>query len=208
MRAIEFLFEGYKEAHIEFLNHSDPRTVKDTISKFRKLVDQNQIDGEYRNIDVWRKKGFVEFLKFVNTVSQNHSKTSIKRKKVVGSKVTVYQDKHITAILPLTKEASCNLGKHSDWCTAKPNVNQWEYHVGELNEILIYCFSKTSNNMWAITIPRIHPSLDNCTFWSQNNRDLDAYDFEYESGTDPVLVINSALKNPDIHNVVRNSSRT
>lgn len=204
MKAIEFIFEGYKEAHAEFLNQSDPRTVKDTISKFRKLVNQNQIDGEYRNIDAWRKKGFVEFLKFVNDVSQKPTKTSIKRKKVTGDKVTVYQDDNITAIMPLTKEASCNLGRHTNWCTSKPNVKQWEHHVGELNEILIYCFDNTNKRMWAITVPKRNPTLDSITFWSRNNDDLDAYDFENETGTDPKLVINAALKDPNIHNIVVN----
>jgi hypothetical protein len=202
MRAIEFILEGYKEAHAEFLNQSDPWTVKDTISKFKKLVNQNQIEGEYRNIDTWRKKGFVDFLNFVNDISQNPTKTSIKRKKVEGNKVTVYQDDNITAIMPLTKEASCNLGRHSNWCTSKPHVKQWEYHVGELNEVLIYCFAARGNNMWAITVPKIKPTLDNTTFWTQNNDDLDAYDFENETGTDPKLVINAALKDPNINNIV------
>jgi len=79
-----FLIDGYKEAQIDFSKYGRPEQVKDMISKYRQLVDRNQVQGAERNIDAWRKKGWYEFQRYVFDKSQEHSKTQ--KKKLVNEK--------------------------------------------------------------------------------------------------------------------------
>jgi len=64
MRLYEVLKEGYKEAQSEFSTVSGPDTARQVIDSYKQLVTKNQVQGNERNIDWWRKQGWDAFNKF------------------------------------------------------------------------------------------------------------------------------------------------
>lgn len=199
-----FLVDGYKEAQLAFSKVGNPERVKDMISKFRQLVDRNQVHGEERNVDAWRKKGWFEFQKFVFDKSLEQSKTQ-KNKLIKNEKdsTIVYNHNNITGVMPLNKRASGNIGRHSDWCTTKLEKDHWEEYI-EKGIILIYCFLNyqsdgNGDDMWAIAFHKQQP--DNVELFTAEDAQIDAAQFLEETGVSASDIINAAINNPDINNV-------
>ena len=193
MRATEFtnvLLEGYKEATVEFSQQADNATVADTLAKYRDLVNRNQVQGNERNIDYWRKQGWAAFKQFVDAKSLEKSKTQIKRKKVVGNSVTLKEDDNWLVVIPLDKEASCFHGKNSDWCTTKPNQTNFEDYFYNREVVLIYCLQKQTGGMWAIAG---HEDLEQVEMFDQQDNTLTEAQFKQQTGLDPMALVDLAL---------------
>ena len=199
-----FLIDGYKEAQIDFSKYGRPEQVKDMISKYRQLVDRNQVQGAERNIDAWRKKGWYEFQRYVFDKSQEQSKTQ--KKKLVKrdeDAVTVFERNNITGVMPLNKNASINIGRHSDWCTTKAEHKYWEEYTRK-GVILIYCFLNyegdgEGDDMWAIAFYRNYPT--SVELFTQADDPITAEQFLKETGVPAHEIIRAALDNPNIGNV-------
>jgi hypothetical protein len=59
MKYIEFrLAEGYKEVTQKFSQEVELSQVQDIITKYKDLVNRNQVQGNERNIDWWGKQGW------------------------------------------------------------------------------------------------------------------------------------------------------
>ena len=71
----ELINEGFKEAQAEFAQASSDEQTQQRIAQFRDLVNRNQVQGNERNIDFWRKQGWDAFQQFVSTKSQQKSIT-------------------------------------------------------------------------------------------------------------------------------------
>ena len=204
LRELFLLNEGYKEAQSEFSKLGRPESVKDMISKFRQLVDRNQVQGEERNIDVWRKKGWYEFQRYVFDKSQEQSKTQ--KKKLVKKEqdsVTVYEHNNITGVMPLNKHASVNIGRHSDWCTTKAEQQHWEEYTGK-GVVLIYCFLNyrgdgNGDDMWAIAFYKNQPNSFELFTGADDN--VSNEQFLEETGVAATDIIRAAIDNPNIDNV-------
>lgn len=173
---INIILEGYREANAEFSQVSPDAPT--TIAKFKELVDRNQVNGDERNIDYWRKRGWDEFNAFVQKTSSKKSITQIKRSKDSGSYITLVRDSDWTIIVPLNKDASCHWGKNSDWCTTKRYQSYFENYFYKDGVTLIYCFN-TSNEMWAIAAS---DKVGEMEFFNQQDDSLDQEEFEDETG--------------------------
>ena len=149
---MDFIVEGFKEVEAKFiLAGADEQTVKDTIQKYRDLVNKNQIQGVERNIDWWGKnKTFQEFDKFIQQKSVGSTKTQVKRSKGVGRSINLHEDDDWLIVVPLDKDASCFHGKNSDWCTTKHDQSHFEKYFYDRNIVLIYCINKQTGAKWAI----------------------------------------------------------
>jgi hypothetical protein len=113
--------EGYKEATAEFTTASnDKAEVDKVIAQYRELVNRNQVKGDEKNIDWWRKQGWDKFKEFVSSKSQEKSITQVKRSKDEGDSHTIAENATWLIVVPLDKDASCFHGKYTDWCTSKP----------------------------------------------------------------------------------------
>ena len=161
---MDFIVEGFKEVEAKFiLAGADEQTVKDTIQKYRDLVNKNQIQGVERNIDWWGKnKTFQEFSDYIELKSVVPTKTQTKRSKNVGRSITLHEDDNWLIVIPLDKDASCFHGKNSDWCTTKRDQPHFKEYFHDKNIILIYCLNKQTGGMWAIANYRnvYEPELD------------------------------------------------
>lgn len=203
MKIIELIREGYTEAQTEFAAASTPEAATQTIKQYRDLVTRNQVSGNERNIDFWRKQGWEAFSSFVSNAASVASKTQIKRSKLPGKSINLVDNTNWLVVIPLDKEASCFHGKASDWCVTKPNQSNFEQYFHDNSITLIYCLNKQSGGMWAIAV---HTDTDQLEMFDQNNTTINTDKFEHQTGLDPIKLRDMAL-GPD-HKPAVQASRT
>ena len=186
MRLIELfsspLLEGYKEATQEFTAASDPATAANAINKYKTLVTKNQVAGQERNIDHWRKQGWDNFLKFINGKSETDTATQIKRKKVPGRSITIREDDNWLIVVPLDKNASCFHGKDSNWCTTKTDQNYFNDYFHDKNITLIYCLQKGTGGMWALATHK--DLISDSEIFDKNDKSITDAEFRKQTGLD------------------------
>jgi hypothetical protein len=189
MRIYEFIFEGYKEAQTEFAQLAPTEEVTSTIDAYKALVNKNQVQGNERNIDYWRKQGWDNFKKFVSNKQELPTKTQVKRSKVVGNSITLHEDDKWLIVIPLDKDASCFHGKGSNWCTSRPLRNYFEEYFYDQYAVLIYCLQKHTGNMWAIAGSN---ELDTINIYNKENRVINKRTFTQQTGLDANELIDTA----------------
>lgn len=181
------LDEGFKEAQVEFAQASSEEEAQTKITLFRDLVNRNQVQGNERNIDFWRKQGWEAFNQFVSTKSQEKSKTQEKRSKVEGKSITIHEDPNWLVVVPIDKDASCYHGKNTDWCTTKPNRGHFEDYFYSSKITLIYCLQLATGNKWAIAVGS-HANATAEYFDKQDNA-ISKEQFQEQTGLDPADLI-------------------
>jgi hypothetical protein len=190
MRLFEIIIEGYKEAQSEFGAASDADTAKKYIEQYKSLVNRNQVKGDERNIDWWRKQGFEKFKSFVDSKSQEKSITQVKRSKDVGKSHTLMENDEWLIVIPLDKDASCFHGKNTDWCTAKPFRSYYEDYFYDRGVTLVYCLHKNTGDKWAIAA---HVKLTEVEYFDKNDKSLKKEQFDSQTGLPSDKIIKMAL---------------
>lgn len=176
------LTEGYPEAQHDFSLVASPEEVATTIATYKDLVNRNQVQGNERNIDYWRKQGWDAFSEFITAKSQLKSKTQIKRSKVLGKAITLEETPEWLIVIPLDKDASCYHGKNTDWCTTKPNANHFEQYFYNKDVVLIYFLQIQTNKKWAIAC---HKDTTEMELFDQQDKAINATSFQLQTGLDP-----------------------
>lgn len=146
------LIEGYREVTQKFSQEADPSQVQTIVSKYRELVNRNQVQGNERNIDWWGKQGWEQFQKFVTAKSQQLSQNQQKKRKNTGNSYTLDETDEWLIVVPLDKDASCFHGKDTDWCTTKPQNDYFEEYFRDNDITLIYFLQKRTGNKWAAAV--------------------------------------------------------
>jgi hypothetical protein len=180
---IKSLIEGYKEATAEFNTEAEPSLVSNIIQQYRQLVDKNQVQGNERNIDWWRKQGWDSFNKFVSQKATQPTKTQITRKKLTGKSINLVDNENWLIVIPLDKDASCFHGKNTDWCTTKINQSYFEEYFYNKEVVLIYCLNKKNSSMWAIAA---HGDTDQIEMFDQKDTSIDVNSFTRQTGLNPI----------------------
>ena len=186
MRIRELLDEGYGEATTEFGQHAATDVVKKTINTYRDLVNRNQVQGNERNIDWWRKQGWESFAAFVNSKSTQPSATQIKRRRAAGTSITLKETDQWLIVIPLDHEASCFHGRDTDWCTARPTGHYFDDYFLDQEVVLIYVINKTSGAKYAIAS---HPRIDRMELFDRNDTSITAEQFRAATGFDPAALV-------------------
>jgi hypothetical protein len=186
MRAYHLLFEGYKEAKAEFIKHADEQSVNKILDLFRDLVNRNQVYGQERNIDFWRKKGWIPFKELVSKKTLLPTKTQVKRAKLKGQYVEMNIDPAWNIIIPLNSSASCHFGKGTSWCTSAVDNIQFDNYFFKQKKILIYCIKIDDYAKWAIVYDK---KTDSTEFYDRNDTHISEEVFTYETNLDPSLII-------------------
>lgn len=190
MKIKEIINEGYKEANIEFAMNANPDIVQSTIEKYKQLVNKNQVTGNERNIDWWRKQGWDAFSKFVNAKYFQPTRTQIKRNQVVGKSITLMENDEWLIIIPLDKNASCFHGRNTDWCTTKNNTSDFEGYYYVANTTLIYCLNKQTGYKWAIAIHEKLPG--GYEIYNQNDNKVSTTNFDLDTKLDAQYLVDMA----------------
>ena len=187
------IFEGYKEVTQKYITSgADPSKVKTAIDQYRELVNRNQVAGDERNIDWWGKnKSFNEFSNFISSKDLNRTKTQLKRNKVQGEVITLRDDDEWTIVIPLDKDASCNYGSNTDWCTAKRERDYYEDYVAK-GVVLIYCINNQTKKKWAIATSFV--VKNSSEFFDQHDTSLTSQQFATQTGLNPTQLISQASK--------------
>ena len=180
------LIEGYKEAQVEFGSVAGEEAAKQSIDQFRYLVNRNQVQGNERNIDYWRKQGWDQFSAFVQDRSLERSKTQEKRSKLQGRSVTLHEDPNWLVVVPVDKDASCFHGKNTAWCTTKPFARFFELYFYQDNVDLIYFLRKETGDKWAIAVHQAKIRGDDIIeLFDRNDLLITARQFQQQTGFDP-----------------------
>ena len=195
MRIYEIINEGYKEAQSEFGAVIDPAKALELINQYKVLCQRNQVAGQERNIDYWRKQGVDAFAKFVQQKLLIPSKTEIKRSKIPGKHIDLVDNAQWQIVIPLDKESSCFHGKGSDWCTTKPNASHFEQYFYDKSVTLIYLLQKQTGNMWAIAC---HTKTDQIEMFDQQDDSLTAKEFKNQTGINPQEIRDLALSDTHV----------
>lgn len=177
------LLEGYKDAQSEFSVLADPATVQQTIASYRELVNRNQVTGNERNIDWWRKQGWELFNNFVAVRSNSKSKRQEKQTNTRGKSITLGETNDWLIVIPLDKDASCYHGRHTDWCTTKPFANYFEEYFYDKSVVLVYFLQINTGSKWAIAC---HTKENTIECFDQQDNSISANTFESQTGFDPV----------------------
>ena len=186
--------EGFKEAQTEFAEASSDQEAQERISQFRDLVSRNQVQGNERNIDYWRKQGWEKFSQFVSAKSEEQSKTQQKRSKSVGESVTLHEDPNWLVVIPTDKAASCYHGKYTDWCTTKPFQPYYERYVYKQNIVLVYFLQIDTGNKWAIAC---HTNTDAIELFDKQDKAITKQQFHQQTGFNPDEYRIKALEHPE-----------
>ena len=195
--------EGFKEAQIEFAEASSDADAQQAITQFRDLVNRNQVQGNERNIDYWRKQGWDAFNQFVSTKSQEKSTTQEKRSKSAGRSITLHEDDNWLVVVPLDKDASCFHGKNTDWCTTKPTRRYFESYFYSDQITLIYFLQLDTGNKWAIAY---HDKANGyMELFDKQDKMIEVDQFTQQTGFDPYVYTRKAGL-PDVRASV-NASR-
>ena len=190
MRIYEIIKEGYKEAQSEFSAVIDPAKALELINQYKVLCQRNQVVGQERNIDYWRKQGVDAFARFVQQKLLTPSKTEIKRSKIPGKHIDLVDNAQWQIVIPLDKESSCFHGKGSDWCTTKPNASNFEQYFYDKSVTLIYLLQKQTGKMWAIAC---YTEPDELEMFDQQDNLLSAKEFKRQTGINPEELRDLAL---------------
>ena len=190
MRIYEIIKEGYKKAQSEFSAVIEPAKATELIIQYKTLCQRNQVVGQERNIDYWRKQGVDAFAKFVQQKLTIPSKTEIKRSKIPGKHIDLVDNDQWQIVIPLDKDASCFHGKGSDWCTTKPNASHFEQYFYDKSVTLIYLLQKQTGGMWAIAC---HTKTDQIEMFDQQDNLLSAEEFKNQTGINPQELRDLAL---------------
>lgn len=185
--------EGYKEAEKEFSAKSTNEEAKELIAQYKDLVNRNQVSGQERNIDYWRKQGWENFKSFVSMKSGVSSLTQIKRKKNIGKSITLDENDKWLIVVPLDKDASCFYGKDTAWCTTKPFDTYFERYFYDTNVTLIYFIHKEDLQKWAIAYTLLTTSFGKkyteVEYFDKNDNKISDTTFEEQTGLNPHVYI-------------------
>jgi hypothetical protein len=179
MRIYDLLLESYALANNQFLQNAPADLVQNTITTYKSLVDRNQVQGQERNIDYWRKQGWELFVKFVTDKMNTPTKTQIKKASVKGKSILLQETPEWLIVMPLSHTSSCFYGKDTEWCTARPTDHYFNAYFFTHNVDLIYCINKKSGGKWAIAS---HKDVKEVEMFDQKDNPISESQFYTQTG--------------------------
>lgn len=178
MRYYEFITEDFKTSKVAFVKQgAEPEEVDRIIADYRALSRKNQFQGDEKNIDWWAKQGWDKFKQRVLILAQTPTKTALKRSKIQGNAIQLQSpDDRWEIFVPLDKEASCNIGTGTDWCTTKRAHNYFENYFYDRGVILVYLVGPSKYAM------AMHKDLKEIEFFDKKDASIQQSTFESRTG--------------------------
>jgi len=200
MRYYELITEDYKSVTKKFIDAgADSAEVKKYIDQFKALGTKlnNITDPADKNIDVWGKRSFADFKKFVTDIGTQVTPSS--QKKDAGTSIDITTPKQKAAgwniIIPTDESASCYHGTGTDWCVSKRNQGHFEDYFLDNNVTLVFCLNDQQEK-WAIAS---HVDLgDKSEFFTAKDKSLTQEKFDSATGLNSAEIIKSALSHAGV----------
>lgn len=192
MRFSELILEDFKTAKVAFANQGiSPDEIDLHIANYRELNKKNQFQGDEKNIDWWVKQGWDAFKSRVNILAQTPTKTTLKRSKLEGKYIQLDSPSaDWDLFVPLDKEASCNIGKGTDWCTTKREQNYFSSYFYDRRVILVYCIGKLTK--YAVAM---HKDMEQTEFFTKSDASIKQSEFESKTGMKLAAIREQVMKN-------------
>ena len=155
------LVESFKDAQIKFSTIASSEEVKQYIDKFKELSKKNIIKGQDKDIGAWIKGDWCSFKKFVDSnsvVVTNRQSKAIQKK----DSIVVYKDDTKQVVVPLSKEASIQYGKNTDWCTAYTKAPNQFIKYFYIKKITLFYVLFKDGNKYACAFHPAHPDTIEC----------------------------------------------
>ena len=111
-------------------------------------------------------------------------------------------DTNWDVIVPLDHDASCFLGKGTDWCVAKQNENYFSDYFFTENITLIFVINKQTNKKWAISF-----NEDEIEYFTQDDKKINSNYFKNQTKLDPKLIIRAARIKNNYNNTHREENK-
>jgi len=200
MRYYELITEDFKSVTKKFIDAgADPAEVDTYIAQFKALGTKlnNITDPADKNIDVWGKRPFADFQKFVTDIGTQVTPSS--QKKDAGTSIDLTTPAQRAAgwniIIPTDESASCYHGTGTDWCVSKRNQGHFERYFLDNNVTLIFCLN-AQQEKWAIAD---HAKLrDKSEFFTAKDKSLTQEKFDSATGLNSAEIIKSALSHAGV----------
>jgi hypothetical protein len=192
MRFSELILEDFKTAKVAFASQGiSPDEIDQHIANYRELNKKNQFQGDEKNIDWWVKQGWDAFKSRVEILAQTPTKTTLKRSKLEGRYIQLDSPSaDWDLFVPLDKEASCNIGKGTDWCTTKREQNYFSSYFYDRRVILVYCIGK--HTKYAVAM---HKDMEQTEFFTKNDASIKQSEFESKTGMKLAAIREQVMKN-------------
>ncbi|ASV44061.1 hypothetical protein PBI_SCTP2_46 [Salicola phage SCTP-2] len=176
----QYLFESYKDAQAKFAQEASEEEVKQYLDTFKQLAKKGTVSGQEKDIGYWIKQGWNLFKEFVDSKSQEKSKSQVKKSKKSESIIAHDDDKKIV-VIPLSKDSSCYYGKNTKWCTAGDEDNEFANYFYLKNIVLFYVFIKKSGKKYAGAYSQ---EVDKFEFFNEMDKSISQKQFKQFTSID------------------------
>jgi hypothetical protein len=109
----KWVADGYNEHNVDAY-----------IKMFKELRDKNQISGKEKDISIWVKKDFVDFINFVKEHQDKHERKQILKAKSKDA-VRVFENDKSVVFEIKSYEASVKYGMGTKWCISMDTSSQY-----------------------------------------------------------------------------------
>lgn len=173
---IQIINENYITARQEFsLDSNNPELTKNYIDRFK--FHHNRLNGEDKDINAWRKKGWFSFKDFVDKLDNTRSNKQIKSAARKNS-IKIFEKGAWIGLIPLSEEASCFYGKNTKWCTSAKNKKDNRFNQFFETFDLIYLINTENGERWAILVDR----NNNIDIYDERDNYVPSSIFEEDTG--------------------------
>ena len=186
---LEIMADEFDDFHDDFGNYvmnpenlntfrlEDAEQIKTALERYHSMKPQLQPNER----DIGRFKTFYRFEDFVDSKMDPELKQEIENELLSRPDVDVlYNGPLGTVAVPRSKEASCELGKGTKWCTAGKMNNMFDNYASQ-GDLMIYN-EKPGNAKY-----QIHVTLDGVTMADSRDRNLDSEKHNEFMNEHPVL---------------------
>ncbi|ASV44060.1 hypothetical protein PBI_SCTP2_45 [Salicola phage SCTP-2] len=173
----QYLFESYKDAQSKFAQEASEEEVKQYLDTFKQLAKKGTVSGQEKDIGYWIKQGWNSFKEFVDSKSQEKSKSEVKKSKKKDS-IIAHEDNEKMVVIPLTKDASCYYGKNTKWCTSGNENNKFNEYFYLKNIVLFYVYMKTNNEKFAAVYSKM---LNKFEYFNNMDEGIDESQFKKQT---------------------------
>ena len=173
------LDESFKDAQQKFSTSAPSEEVKQYLDTFKELAKRNIIKGQDKDIGKWIKGDWESFKEFVdvnsNVVSKRQTKATQKKDSIV-----VHSDSEKQVVIPLTKEASIQYGKHTKWCTSAIKSKNYFIDYFYANKITLFYVLFKDGDKYACAFHPDKPDTIEC--FDQQDKSMSFGKFEEATG--------------------------
>ncbi len=98
--------------------------------------------------------------------------------------ITLVDDNKWEIVIPLNHTTSCNLGKDTNWCTAKPHTTHFSDYLYNLNMIIVYMRNKETGGQWGVSLYPIQDDDGNYMYeiYNKENKFVSGNQFKQDTG--------------------------